>query len=275
MAEERPDDDEPRPGDRRRRDRDDDDREPRRKSGGLGTGATVAIAVGVLALVACVCGGPVMIALLLPAVQKVREAAARQASANNLKQIGIGMYNQTDVTGAFQGPFAVGPGGPATGHSFRVGLLPYVEQDNVFQRIDLTQPWDSAKNAPATGVSVKTYLDPGNPASLGTATPYRMFVGPGAMFDGTGKPVKFADLRDGPSNTIMAISATQTVPWASPQELPYGPGVPLPLLGGYPNATGFNALFADGSVRYLKRSISDADLRSLIEKADGRGAGIE
>ena len=276
MAEERPpDDDRPPAPRRRRRDRDDDDDGPRAKSGGLGT---VAIVLGVLALVMCVCGGPIAIALTLPAVAKVREAAARMTSSNNLKQIGLGAYNQSnagDMPDALQGPFAVGLGGPATGHSFRVGLLPYIEQGNLYRQIDLTQPWNSLKNAPATGVSIKTYLDPGNPASLGTATPYRMFVGPGAMFDGTGKPVKFADLRDGPSNTIMAISATQTVPWASPQELPYGPGVPLPLLGASPRAGGFLAGFADGSVRFVRSTIPEADLRSLIEKADGRGAGLE
>ncbi len=277
MAEELPPaDDEPPPA-RRRRDRDDDDDDdrPRAKSGGLGTGAIVAIVGGVLALVMCVCAGPVMIAVLLPAVQKVRESAARMASTNNMKQIALGMHANSDATGVLQGPFAAGLAGPATGHSFRVGLLPYIEQGNLYQQIDLTQPWNSVKNAAATGASVKTYLDPSNPASLGTATPYRLFVGPGALFDGTAKMPKFQDITDGTSNTILAVSATQTVPWASPQELPYGPGIPLPPLGAYPRAGGFVTVFADGSVRFLRSSIAEADLRSLIEKADGRGAGLE
>ncbi len=274
MAEELPPaDDLPPPTPRRRSDRDDDG--PRAKSGGLGTGAIVAIVGGVLALVMCTCGVPVLIAILLPAVQKVREASARMASTNNLKQIALGVHANCDATGVLQGPFAAGLTGPATGHSFRVGLLPYIEQGNLYQQIDLTQPWNSPKNAPATGASVKTYLDPSNPASLGTATPYRAFVGPGAIFDGTGTPAKFQDIADGSSNTILAVSATQTVPWASPQELPYGPNIPLPPLGASPRAGGFLAVFADGSVRFLRSSIAEADLRSLIEKADGRGAGLE
>ena len=259
-----PDDDRPLLG-RRRRDR---DREPGAKSGGLGTGAIVGIVVGILALGMCTCV-PVGIGLTLPAVQKVREAAARQQSQNNMKQISLGMLNLESTTGTIEGPFAQGLGGPATGHSFRVGLLPYIEQDSLYRQIDLTQPWDSGKNSPATGTPIKTYLDPGNPASQGTATPYRMFVGPGALFDGSGKPVTFADIPDGTANTIFFVAAAQTVPWAKPQELPYGPGVLIPPLGA-PGQGGFNVAFADGSVRFVRTTIPDADLRSLIEPADGR-----
>ena len=263
-----PDDDRPLIGRRKR------DREPGAKSGGLGTGATVGIAVGILALM-CTCGSPVMIGLLLPAVQKVRETAAKKLSENNMKQIGLAMQMDESANGVAHGPFAQAAGGPARGHSFRVGLLPFLEQDNLYRQLDLTQPWDGPKNAPTTGLTVRTYLDPNNPASVGTATPYRMFVGPGALFDGSGKPVKLADIPDGASNTVMFVSATQTVPWAKPQELPYGPGVSIPPLGSYPRAGGFLIAFADGSVRFVRNTIPEADLRSLIEKADGRGAGLE
>ena len=272
MAEELPpDDDLPPERPRRRRDR---DREPGAKSG-MSTGAIVGIVIGVIALLMCTCGTPIMIGILLPAVQAVREAAAKQQSQNNLKQMSLALSAQSDTFGGAYGPFAQGVGGPAKGHSFRVGLLPFMEQDNLYRAIDLTQPWDSAKNLPLTGTPVKTFLDPGNPASQGTATPYRMFVGPGALFDGSGKPVNLITIPDGSSNTIFTIAATETVAWAKPQELPYGPGVPIPPLGWYPRAGGFNAAFADGSVRFIRNTIAEADLRSLIEAADGRGAGIE
>ena len=273
----RNDDDDDRPRRRRPRD-DDDDREPRpAKSGGPNVLLIVLVVLGVVGGVGVLgCAG--LAFLLTSATAKVRQATTQMVSQNNMKQIGLGMHSVHDVTNSFQGPYAQGvkPGDPSfQGHSFRVGLLPYIEQDSLYRRIDLTQPWDSGRNAPTTSTPVVTYLDLANPASVGTATPYRLFVGPGALFDGTAKMPTMMSVTDGTSNTILLVSATQTVPWAKPQELPYGPGVPIPPLGGDPKADGFNALFADGSVRYIKRTITDANLRSLIEKADGKGAGIE
>ncbi len=109
---------------------------------------------------------------------------------------------------------------------------------------------------------------------MGNLTPYRMFVGPGAVVDGVTVPATPDKIPDGATNTILFVAATEAVPWAKPQELPYGPGVPLPPLGGTPTADGFLAAFADGSVRYIKKTIPDADLRSLIEPADGRVVNI-
>ena len=74
----------------------------------------------------------IRIGLLLPAVQKVRAAAARMQSANNLKQIGLAVHNYHDSTGRV--PPLAGPLPPGNGwvsvHFFQ---LPYIEQDNVFQ----------------------------------------------------------------------------------------------------------------------------------------------
>jgi prepilin-type N-terminal cleavage/methylation domain-containing protein/prepilin-type processing-associated H-X9-DG protein len=84
----------------------------------------------------------VLIGLLLPAVQKVREAAARLKCQNNLKQIGLAMHNYHDVNNLFPpGGYHNPPGMPGTGEwsfqadqgSFHVFILPYMEQDNIFK----------------------------------------------------------------------------------------------------------------------------------------------
>src|SRR3954471_3770401 len=81
----------------------------------------------------------VLIGLLLPAVQKVREAAARAQCASNLKQIALAAHNYEGINGKFPTgarPSLVVNGVPTTGTNVWVELLPYVEQDNLHRRWD-------------------------------------------------------------------------------------------------------------------------------------------
>jgi prepilin-type N-terminal cleavage/methylation domain-containing protein len=177
----------------------------------------------------------VLIGLLLPAVQKVREAASRMSCTNNLKQLGIAMHNHHDAVGKF--PYARSGGGQNR-HTWAVLLLPYIEQDNVFKSyqtpiagVSQTDGMNNHTSTHATIVaarqaSVKTLLCPTrhSPGSLspisagstvtGVPSDYAACSGDSSTVPTTGvfslvnsghllAGTKFGDITDGTSNTIM------------------------------------------------------------------------
>jgi hypothetical protein len=291
----RDDDDDDRP---RRRRRDDDER-PREESNGL---AIVGFILGLLSFcTACVTGipavicsaiamnrpgkhglataglilgilgtiftVPVLIGLLLPAVQKVREAASRAVDQNNLKQLALAATNDMSVSDGFYAPYAHDDkGNLCNGLSFRVSLLPYIEQQFLYRQFDLKKTWDSPQNRVHSDTIVRTYTTPFDPQP-GPNTHYRAFVGGGALFNEDGSPVKEGDITDGLSNTILYIHAAEQVPWAKPQELTYSPNGPLPALGSPGMSGGTYAAMADGSVRFIRKDVSERTLRALITRA--------
>jgi len=127
-----------------------------------GAGFTLIELLVVIAIIA------ILIGLLLPAVQKVREAAARTACANNLKQMGIGLHNYESAYQKFptSGQSQTGVGIAVFDlHSTFTYLLPYVEQENVYRLIDLNFSYNDRRrpsNQVAAKTEIKTFLCPSN-----------------------------------------------------------------------------------------------------------------
>ena len=214
----------------------------------------------------------VLIALLLPAVQKVREAASRIRCSNSLKQVGLALHN-------YHSSYEMFPPGQYNGIAVqnnrgywnRAGwwqmILPYCEQDNLYRQFKLDEPWDSKHNLKLLANMPKVYQAPGAKTKNKYGTFYQVFAGKGAMFEGkTG--LKLADISDGTSNTIMVAEAVADVPWTKPEDIPFDPkkAVKLTPVGSGASA---NAAMVDGAVRAISTSIDEKTLKALITRNGG------
>jgi Tfp pilus assembly protein PilE len=150
-----------------------------------------------------------LIGMLLPAVQKVREAAARMQSQNNLKQIGIALHSIHDANGQF-------PAGVDDNHfSAFAHILPYIEQDNLYKKLDFKKEADDKANADVRAALVKTYISPreanNRPDKKAGPTSYFLVAGTKSpLEDNDGlfykdSKVRITDITDGTSNTLMCV----------------------------------------------------------------------
>jgi prepilin-type processing-associated H-X9-DG protein len=208
----------------------------------------------------------VLIALLLPAVQAAREAARRAQCVNNMRQIGLAMHNFHSSYNFFP-PAAITDKEGRPLLSWRVAILPYIEQQSLYQQFHLDEPWDSAHNINLVNLMPQTYACPSTTPTPGK-TIYQVFVGPKTMFPPGRKGVRIMEVTDGTSNTLLVAEAAQPVTWTAPDDLSFGSS--LPMYGaGSPHPGGFNSLFADGSVRFLKQTIVQNVLAALISRDGG------
>jgi prepilin-type N-terminal cleavage/methylation domain-containing protein/prepilin-type processing-associated H-X9-DG protein len=174
----------------------------------------------------------ILIALLLPAVQKVRESANRTKCSNNLKQLGLAMHGYHDANQAFPRGCGMDPNSTAYGSSWMVLLLPYIEQNNIYSRWQFTGSsgwWNSSNMALIANVTIPSYRCPSTPmpAAYQVTSPispvlmvvsyvgvagssldtYQNTINNGVVSGGgilfPNSAVRFADILDGTSNTLM------------------------------------------------------------------------
>jgi hypothetical protein len=202
------------------------------------------------------------------AVKSVGSAAWRARSQSNLKGLALAMRSHHNRYGVFPPPAICDKTGTPL-LSWRVQLLPYLEENSLYKAFRLDEPWDSEHNKNLLQYMPEAFASPTDPTS--TDTFYQVPVGTGTAFDlKRRRGSNLRDIRDGAKNTLMILEAGEAVPWTRPIDFDASPGAPLAPLGGiFPE--GFHACTFSGSV-YLITSDAvrgESDLRALLGIADG------
>ena len=186
---------------------------------------------------------------------------ARARTINNLKFMGWAMHVFTARNGGRLPAAAIRKGDKAL-LSWRVAILPFLEEHALYERFHLDEAWDSSHNEALLKEMPRVYAAVAHKDTTPYTTCYQGFVGPGSLFEGE-EGTRIADVIDAVSPTLMIVEAAHPVPWTKPEDVPYSDAEPLPKLGGQ-FEDGFYVGFADGSVRFLSRRIAPETLRALI-----------
>ena len=209
----------------------------------------------------------VAVALLLPAVQAARTAARRSQSMNNLKQIGLAMHMYGDVNKSFPAAASYDDQGQPL-LSWRVHILPYIEQRPLYEEFHLDEPWDSEHNKALITRMPRVYQNPNLSLEAGQ-TNYVAVVGDDAAIQPK-KSTTFADIRDGTSNTLMAVEADSdhAVIWTKPDDWSPDDDDPMAGLFRYPQGL-LQALFADGHVQPIQETVDAESFKAMLTRAAG------
>lgn len=219
----------------------------------------------------------------------------RVKAVNNLRQIGIAMHNHADTNLKLPAHAICDEDGKPL-LSWRVAILPYIEQQALYEQFHLDEPWDSEHNKALIAKMPETYA---NPTLFGGAakhdhgdeghdhdhddvsafkTRYVVPLGDGTMFpngeDERERGVSFGAVTDGLSNTIMALEAPKdkAVIWTKPDD--WELDLDEPSAGLFEDGS-LSVVMGDGSVRTLRKGVADEILKALFTRAGGEVVGGE
>ncbi len=188
------------------------------------------------------------------ALRTARDSNEKLVQMNDVKQVALAIHNFHDAYNQL-------PAAKQQGLSWRVAVLPYLEQEPQFRKFDLEKPWDDGANRAAAENMPQLFGDsPDGFTGISLVVPAR--------------PVqRLADIKDGLSNTIMLVRAPTEIPWSKPQDLTVDQVIAL-----YEKLPADEALIVcmyDGAVRPLRKGIDLATLQNLLEPADGNPIDLD
>ncbi|MGA2618291.1 MAG: DUF1559 domain-containing protein [Thermoguttaceae bacterium] len=232
----------------------------------------------------------VLIALMLPSLGEQREPGRRAQCCNNLKQIGVAMASYEQTYGCFPPAFLPDENGKRK-HSWRVLILPFLEEDSLYKQYRFDEPWNGPHNKELAARMPAVYRCPAYAHTRGeeavtSLTGYAMIVGPHAISDGP-TPRKARDVKDGLANTIMvAECAGAGINWLEPRDLDVTKmtfritGPDETTKGHRVDISSYHAgvacvLFCDGSVRSIPKYIEPKHLEALTTIDGGEPVSLD
>ena len=238
----------------------------------------------------------ILIGMLLPAVQAVREAARRTQCANNLKQIGLALHNHHAAKQEFPigtVEFRLNSDTSQRQLAWSAFLLPFLEQQNVFDQLDLQQAFDAVDNRAAAATVLSNYLCPSTvretdqPDGRGACDYGGIFgeriISPNNPPKGVmliDRAISIRDITDGTSHTLIVAedSKSPDAQWINGRNI-FDQAFPINLAPAFENdirsehTGGANGVFCDGSVRFLSDSTANEPLAAICTRALGEVVG--
>jgi hypothetical protein len=202
-----------------------------------------------------------LVSLLVQPIEVARASAMRMESMNHLRRIAVAMFGYYESgKNHFPLPASLAKDGKPL-LSWRVHILPYLGESELYKQFHLDEPWDSPHNHTLIEKMPTVFRLPVSKSVAGR-TNYLLPVGGGAAFEAD-KPTRVQDIVDGTSNTIMVVEVddNHAVVWTKPEDLSFDPKDPTKGLGRF--AGGFNAAICDGSVRLFSWPTEPKQIETL------------
>ena len=229
----------------------------------------IALAVLAAAALLLTCG------LLLPCVQQVRDGEAWVYTASHMRQCALAMHNYEFTYGHLPPAAAK----DAQGHplySWRVLILPFIEQDDLYKQFHLDEPWDSRHNLTLLNKMPKTYDRPFGGRDGPGMTRLQVPVGPGSVFERDG--LDLDQIPNGTERTILIVESDTPVPWTMPADFTYDSEQSLPgftmqtkgvrFLGReFWRERGFVLCFADAHTEFNHADSPESTIRARMRRA--------
>ena len=211
---------------------------------------------------------------LAPTIAQLKARRDIAACKQNLKRIALALNAYAVDYGTYPPPITFDATGKKM-HSWRVLILPYLGEKRLYERYDLSKPWDAIENSMMQASIPDVYVSPANSkAGIVGESNYMLLTGPRTLFPAAG-PFSPVNIGDGPENTLLVVETNNTtIPWTEPADLDVTTiAAPVGALNGIggTHQGGATVVFADGEPGWLPSDANKNVIDALVSPSGGEG----